>query len=338
MAGPRKGSDKTTTRANSTSKLDAEKNKAAKSTINILCRKCFKKAEGDVIQCDSCSKWLHKECTTLNSREFDILQLGNHNILFSCEDCEVYKGAENKRMLQLEKRIEEIATQTLKIDALSDIVKTLQQQNEMILNLYKNCSEEKIEAKIDIKITETLEEQKQKDEIKNNAIIFNIEEREGEGEEADKEDVEIVKQVLKTVNPSFDTSLLNQDTVQRLGKKRTKLHTNSNGNLLIGQSCNRPVKPRPLRVVFPNQSQKMAILKNAKKLKDNENMSKIGITNEKTHKQREADSKLREELKARKEMGDDVMIYRGSVILRKDRDSLAAAVSRTETSGSQNSI
>ena len=67
------------------------------------------------------------------------------------------------------------------------------------------------------------------------------------------------------------------------------------------------VKPRPLLVKFKNSWVKWQVLKNAKNLKraDVEEFKNIFIVPDLTREQREWDKKLREELKNKKDAGEE---------------------------------
>ena len=61
--------------------------------------------------------------------------------------------------------------------------------------------------------------------------------------------------------------------------------------------------------------------------------SRIGISADKTRFERETENSLRKELKRRKDNGEDVVLFRGKVALRTDRDHMLAANQEMEDEG-----
>ena len=87
-----------------------------------------------------------------------------------------------------------------------------------------------------------------------------------------------------------------------------------------GNANNSPTRPRPLIVKLSSFSYKIEILKNASKLKNfrppNSNL-KVFIANDLTKEQQIDLKNLRSELSRRREMGDDVIIVRGAIVVRE---------------------
>ena len=283
----------------------------------IQCGKCDNECmeNSESIQCDLCNVWFHQACTPLNPSEFKTLVKGNQCLLFACPQCAEHNGKENRRFGMLEDRVKIIEKQAVQIEGLTDLVKALQQQNELILKLLDNQKEAKMEEKkmeteiknkLKDKIIEAEEnedEQKERDEKKDNLIIFNVDETDGEGQE--QEELATVNKILKVVNPDFDTNSLDKSKISRLGYKRRPRD-------------NEQPKPRPIRVTLPSQDDKMKILKKASALKGHRLYSKVGLSKDKTRKEMEQHQTLRKELMERRSKGENVTIYRDSVVLRSE--------------------
>jgi hypothetical protein len=73
---------------------------------------------------------------------------------------------------------------------------------------------------------------------------------------------------------------------------------------------------RPLKVVLVNKLDRNEILKNARKLKGNDEHTGIGISKDMTPREREQDRQLRDELKRKREEGGGTkwMISNGRVV------------------------
>ena len=82
----------------------------------------------------------------------------------------------------------------------------------------------------------------------------------------------------------------------------------------------------------------MKILKNAYMLGKKEEYRKFGLSPDKTWNERQADIELKKELETRKAAGEDVIIYRGNVILRKDRPTNNRPAAPAEAKASDTSV
>jgi hypothetical protein len=122
-----------------------------------------------------------------------------------------------------------------------------------------------------------------------------------------EEDLKKVKSVLNFVNPDVEVSSLTKIQIFRCGQRRRTVGA----------------KPRTIKVLFPEPASKGKILKQAKKLKDHPTFSKVGLSYDKTKSELEKDRLLREEFLKRKSNGEDVVRYRGQVVLRSEIDSLS---------------
>lgn len=76
-------------------------------------------------------------------------------------------------------------------------------------------------------------------------------------------------------------------------------------------------KDRLLRVVFSNEEDAKAILYRAKQLRNTQSFRYIFINPDFTPFQRECNKRLREELKRRRDLGEDVIIRGGKTVARK---------------------
>ena len=255
----------------------------------------------DSIQCDRCKGWLHQKCSGTTHEEFKFLETHPlSKILWYCDSClNDSKGGAAVQDVRM-------AQQSVTLEALHQIVLTLQNQNatiqsqnETILQLLKR--ESKLEEKIESHVKEALVDAKEKEEKKDNIIIFNIAElKEGESQE---EETRKVNEVLKIAHPELSY----EDDVKvmtRLGERRQ----------------HHDAKPRPVKLQLSGVRVKNAILKGTKNFKNHTRYEKIGITKDKTTKEQQQDRKLRDEVAKMKKEGHDAVIFRGAAVLRKDRD------------------
>ncbi|MCP3853076.1 MAG: hypothetical protein GY694_23030, partial [Gammaproteobacteria bacterium] len=192
-----------------------------------------------------------------------------------------------------------IAKNAAKLDSFVETVTNLQKQNKEIMALMKNkCNTDDTES-IKKHVTEVVKTQKEKDERKCNIMLYNIPESDPKSTpaHAELEDLQNVKNVFGFVCPSVDLSGLASKSIIRCGNKRVPT-----------PDIPTP-RPRPIKVVLTNQSEVILIRKNARKLKDNEALKHVGISEDKPYSERMEDKKLRSELmRRRNENKEDVII------------------------------
>ena len=169
-----------------------------------------------------------------------------------------------------------------------------------------------IEDKIQKQISESFDEFKDREERKCNLIFFNItESTKTEAAEAAQEDLIMIKKILTHTNPDLaekETKNLTEKNLKRLGTISTK--------------PNETQKPRPIKVSLPDEKTKYKVLNNSNNLKSFQPMQNIGLKPDMTKLQQKEDKALREELKRRKDMNEDVMIFRNKIIKRADHATL----------------
>ena len=185
-----------------------------------------------------------------------------------------------------------------RIDRLETLITTVTRQNAQILQSL-HSEKTTVENKIKVCVTEHIEDQKQIDDRKKNAILFNLPES-GEGAEGKKEDLDKVKKVIKHVCPDMETDDLTSSDLFRLGDKREVTTDTPNPN------------PRPIKIILKSSPDRDSILKNARKLKGSI-FQKVGISADKTKKEREIEMALRQEFAARKLAGEDIVLFRNQI-------------------------
>ena len=280
----------------------------------VVCAKLVT-SNNNGIQCDGCTNWYHgpgdeTNCSGLSTKVVDALKTANECVKWFCNKCD-------KRENDLENCMREISL-------MKYVVKSLQKQNDVILELLKNNIESKsvsntvinpnvTDSSVD-KVKENSSSDFDDEDRKNNVIIYNIAENTDSGNpnNGKDEDVKTITEILKTVKPNFDTTLINKENLERLGKERR------NGE-----------KPRPIKLSFTTQFPRHQILKNAYKLKDSK-YQKVGISADKNKKERENEIALVKCLKERKTKGEDVVIFNDRIMLREERKKLLNSSSSKE--------
>ena len=275
---------------------------------NTICQICSKEIEGgSFVGCDSCVTWLHLECSQVPQIEFEFLHKHKTTqLLYHCSLCK--KGSTKKGT-----KDDHIEAQNEKIERLSEMVQTISNQNQTILELLKkdNIVEVKIEdtvqESIHTNLKELLDDQSDKDNKKNNLIIFNLPESEEmeNGKSAESEDLDKVKEILNFIDKDIITpeADLSEKSISRIGNTKSKDIS----------------RPRPVKIEFPNQRPKNRAMRNARNLKDfNIYPKKIGISKDKSEIEMKKDRTLRWKLVQKRKDGQDWTIYDDDVVLRKD--------------------
>ena len=148
-------------------------------------------------------------------------------------------------------------------------------------------------------------------------MIFNLPESKDK-----EEDLSKVKEVLNYVNSEEVVDYLSTNNFSRLGKS-------SEGNQ----------RPRPIKLVFQDSDTKWQFIKRASRLRNSDSFNKVGLSVDKTTKERNEDAALREKLKGEKQKrpDDDLVIFRKQIVKRTDipglKKSLRAQSATLTTNG-----
>ena len=92
-------------------------------------------------------------------------------------------------------------------------------------------------------------------------------------------------------------------------------------------------KCRPVKVVLKDTDTKMRILRKARNLRKSDKFKKVGISADKTLKERQADKVLVDERNRRREEGEDVVIYRGKVVTKQSLEEKKGSDGRNGAAG-----
>ena len=280
---------------------------------STICKQCPKLVgKENAARCTKCKGWLHQKCTGLTKHEFEFLcNTPTTKLLYICSLCQSGSPAQTNEQVN-----------PIYEDRLDKIEKMCQQfgeQSKEIFELLNNKKEERKEEKkkdniqVSLSVQEAMKEQQDQEEKKNNLILFNLTEFHGEEEEND--DIQRVKDVLGFIKGIPMVDVLDNSTVSRLGYKKEDPDS----------------RPRAIKIVFGSYEKKMAILRNAKKLATHEDFRKLGLSPDRTAKERTADLILREEYLRRKAAGEDIKISRGKIVPRTPTTQPKAAVIEDNT-------
>lgn len=283
---------------------------------DLCCKKCDKAFEGKNkhgVQCDRCDAWFHQPCSNLTKKEHQMLHNSNHNnFKWYCSSCSTSDcGKIDPTLSNL------LARQATQMETLTTLVLKLAEQNSEVIKQNNKIidslsSEKKTEEKIKTNVNEALNDQMEREMKKNNLILYGVEEGKDANEEKNNEnDLSQTKQLFKHVNPDITPD--NIVKIQRIGFKKAD-------------------KTRPVKVVMKSEESKLSILKNARRLKESETFSKVGISYDKTKKQQEEYRKLKDEVDEKNKPFDKkvYVIFRNKVTKASDIPSIIKNTKKTE--------
>jgi hypothetical protein len=246
---------------------------------NLTCKKVVD--IGKAVKCEECKNWYHLQCAGLNTTVFNSLGKSNSQLYWRCIPC-------------ISKPIS--ATPPASMDnKLDNILGLLLDMNSRIANLEttNTARDENIESMIDTKIDEkvhnVVREELERERRKLNLIIYGLE----ENDETDSiSQIQSVMSAIKMESQEPPTHII------RLGEKKT-------GRI------------RPTRITVGAMSDKRSIMTNAKLLRHHKEFEKVYISPDLTPKERDANNKLVQEMKSRREGGEtELIISRGKIITR----------------------
>ena len=293
----RKGGKNTSTRSKHNSSSSIELNNSF-SKLNAdpptPCKICDILVENQkAIGCDKCLKWFHSDCTDLTNDQYKFLSRKNTptSIKWFCPSCVDADNAQQNETVHTNSNLERIENLVLQVT----------KQNAEILQVMSR--EKMVEERIKVNVSEILEDQRERVDRKNNLILYNVPEGE-EGGDNKSDDSDLANSVLKAVCP--DMPSIDNTQIKRMGDRRKPTSTNPTP------------RPRPIKITLSENETRDRILRQARKLKDSK-FKTIGISADKTKKEREHDLSIRREFLRRKnDEGEDVVLYKGEIYNRSE--------------------
>ena len=288
------------------------------STCEEICVDIPETDDETSIQCDFCNLWYHRPCTNVPPSIWNGLNKAK-NIIFSCDSCveNKNKSKENfeaiKSLIENNQRENNKLIKNLKDELFSQVdkiveekLKQLRESNEKkqeylskMVNDVK-ATEINIEKNLKTQVKMYMDDKNEREDKRNNLVIHRLPETQSDVKDQQKKDQEDLTKIFEITCPEFKADFENivkqEKTVIRLGNKKTD-----------------SVKPRPIKIIFPDVEMKKKIFKGCKNLKGTI-YEKISIQSDLTPDQQEKNYKLRIELKERKAKGENVCIYKGQII------------------------
>ena len=251
---------------------------------NFPCLRCnqhVKKTE-KAVQCALCDLWVHKLCENMSDETFRVLDTQNKEqgqCFWSCKSCHSYALKFDKRMRDVEKRVEKLETERIpvmekNIGGMHEEIDQLKRSTDDLKDASKegNASQSSITAAV-------LEEMRERESRRCNLIVHNLDEPGSEisdSKERIGKDIEKLQELLNQVEADVNVSDC-QRFVKRLGPRSD-----------AGES------PRPLLIGFKEKHSCDLILERSSKLADKEEpWSSINIIRDLTKSQRKEEKEMR---------------------------------------------
>ena len=280
-----------------------------------VCKGVVKEGQNG-IECDVCEVWLHADCEGMKKRDYDYFA-GKSSALYVCKRCKgEVKGAKGK-IEKLTNENDELRRENEKImKMMGDIVEEMREMKGVIKRELKEelmVEMEKIRGNVvavagmqegniqqqvsmvtDLKkeVLNTVKEEDEKRKRECNVVVHGL--RKTESSDRNKFET-IMREVLELED-------VRVEEINRLGKGEKERNS----------------KPVSVLVKFETPGQKWAVVSRAKKLRyAGEEYRRVMIVPDLTVRERMEDKKLREELRRRRDAGEnDIYISRGKIVKR----------------------
>ena len=272
--------------------------KAVKKPFNpASCGECKEVVEDEMpgFQCETCLTWYHRHCTEVSKALYDLLCTNRDSgISWSCASCKNGK----KKIFQM---------LTEKIEGLHETI------NELKIELKKSLNKvDTIESSFEERVKGIVLEEREKENRKDNLIIYNVPESKSMNEKDRTEDEGKVQEIIKHFLPGSNSDHTVVDFF-RLGRDKN------------------PDKTRPIKVTLKkNANIPGKVLKAIKTTSVLAHMPNIKFSPDRSKSEREQYQVLVKELRNRKEAGEtDIMIRDLKIVKRPPGPILAGSASNS---------
>ena len=284
------------------SKKQSQKTPSCSTTSSnppsLNCSKCTNEFEesDESIECWQCKHWLHRKCTSLSPVEFDNLaRTKNSGIQWICSSCLDLTNTQSSN-----NNIAELKTLMLTMQTtINNLVCKIS-----LLEEERRDTKKSIESMVQKEVSLAIDEMREEDKRKNNVIISGL---------VETPDTDETKNLLEATHLLTDIPNVKDEicSIFRLGKPPTAPNSNQH------------VRPRLLKVSFKSLETKEKVFRKLIDINKREKdpKKKIYVNDDLTSKQRIVDKEVREELKRRRSLGEDVVRRGNEVILRNPPSS-----------------
>ena len=311
-----------------------------------ICNEAAGRSERSVIlTCDICSFWICKLCANIDPKVYEFLITNKVDLNFICPKCkdqlpkikDLIKISQKQTEMEIElndmkmhiddnkKAIKEIKNLKVaeRLSKIEEIIESNKLNDEFPPLPAMNAAAKKMQEEITTqqntteKLSIDIQEEKLKETKKLNLIIYGVPESTENAEDQMIEDFNTLKHLYLN---KVELNTEDISSIIRLGRKKEN-------------------QIRPIRITFPDFAKRREVLVNNNGLRlEGENYKEckckinpgkhlhVNITTDKTQQERDAENQLREEMKTRRNNGEDVTIKKGKIVKRNQNTQARWAV------------
>ena len=264
------------------------------------------------LQCEKCDEWFHTGCEKISKVLYKALSEESESRLsFYCKECKRQIVAYSSKITKLEERLKNLeADKETKVQDTSDqttnilekVMKKLQEFEERIKKLEEEKREsdrgkEEIVIEALKRFEEVRREEADKERRRDNIVMYNVPEvQQQEPGNIERDDTQHCEDIIRNKLRVEDCNIMQ---VVRLGRRVEN-------------------KTRPMLVKLGDEQQKWKVVGSSKFLKNDPNIiyKKVRIAPDMTRKEREENWNLREELRRRRDAGEQGWYIKRGKLLR----------------------
>jgi hypothetical protein len=271
---------------------DSEQQQASQrqQKAKFPCLRCKKNVAKNckAVRCGTCNLWVHTECEKISDELYNILahpeKYGGHLINWTCDCCKESSAKIDQVVKAYTERVKVVETRMDKQDSrmdraessMKDFAAELKELKDQLKNRDNNVDKKVKQA--EERLTEEMHEQNMK---KNNVVMYRVQELPDEratGRERMEWDRKQCAEIFEAAGAGLD-----EDDIKFCRR--------------VGERGN---DPRPLVVGFHSEADKSRLLRKAKRL-EHSRFKEVGIAQDLSKKQREAEANLAREAEKRNE-------------------------------------
>ena len=290
------------------------------------CSHCMKPCtskgkSSDAIQCEICYRWVHASCEGIPKEKYKLFNqvvAEIPNLVYCCKYNQCYSrlnqftsiANHDDSPVNISEDLKSIGEQygVLKttVSKLGSQIEELSQNNlslkkkfnDLISNQKQVQGSPANSQELSNAATTIAEELAERDRKKNNIVVYNF--------------------------PEDSTEMAEKDNFTKMCKEATDLDINVLKFLRLGRKSDN--RARPLLISLTSEGEKITLLSRAPKLRFHEQYRNVYIAPDMTKLQRTKHKKLVDELKQRKQQGEENLIIRNGLIVKRSRTQQTSQV------------
>ena len=291
--------------------------------------------QDDGVYCEICELWFHCRCQGISDGLYIALSQFKSELHWFCNSCNTGAGKLLKTISKMHTKVEKLEDEMarMKADLQADMIRATSVIKDGLAKLETRV--EQCESKAD---TNKQELHSKVDDIKSKldsplssvvqgciegAVKSQLTEDNAEAQEIQRRKTSVIAHGIPELDADTANERNESDIIQ-IAAMLEELDVNGAKVEQVIRLGKRPEsvnsKPRPLKIVFDTEDNKIQVIRKAKNLRDKKDggWESVFVHQDLTPKQREVRNKLVQELKSRVAQGEkDLVIYRGEIVKRR---------------------